>query len=161
MTYKPLKINTQEICGIEWVFRAMRHPMGSYDKAGETADIQLASRLVKAGDEHAKALRGIIVYAELEFQIGWMVEWNTYRIGVEVLSTSSTMHIDLKGMKGEELAEAKQEGLKDVVYRQGVMISYQTLRRIYKQRRTHRHPDWQIFCNWIETLPLFTEVIGV
>lgn len=34
-----------------------------------------------------------------------------------------------------------------------VMLSYQTLRRIYKQRRKHRLPHWREFCAWIETLP--------
>lgn len=27
------------------------------------------------------------------------------------------------------------------------------LRQIYHQRRNHELPDWQEFCDWIETLP--------
>lgn len=69
------------------------------------------------------------------------------------------MHRDLRGMKGAELAEAKQAGLPDVVYRQTTMASYQALRRIYQQRRHHRHPDWTRFCFWIETLPHFDALI--
>lgn len=32
-------------------------------------------------------------------------------------------------------------------------FSYQTLRRIYFQRRNHRLPMWHDFCKWIESLP--------
>lgn len=159
--YKPLKIKTIEVVGIYHALRAMRNPRMSHAKSSTEADIKLASKLILAGDEHAKAIRGIIAYIELDCQIGWFVEWSTYRIGVDVLSTSSTMMIDLAGKKGEELAELKQKELSNVVYHQTALISYQTLRRIYFQRIKHRHPDWQVFCNWIETLPYTNELIIV
>jgi hypothetical protein len=159
MSYVPLKVTLQEVCGLAWSLRAMRNPMLSHEKASLEADLKLAAKLIRAGDEHAKAIRGVIAYFELQMQIGWMVEWDTYRIGVETLSTSSTMYIDHKGKKGPELAEAKQTNLPNVVYRRGAMASYQALRRIYHQRRHHRHPDWQIFCDWIESLPYFDRLI--
>ncbi len=31
--------------------------------------------------------------------------------------------------------------------------NYRQLKTIYHQRRTHRLPEWQAFCDWIETLP--------
>jgi hypothetical protein len=62
----------------------MRNPLLSHEKAGEESDLKLARKLILAGDEHAKAVRGVIAYFEMEFQIGWMVEWDTYRIRVEV-----------------------------------------------------------------------------
>ena len=36
--------------------------------------------------------------------------------------------------------------------------NYQQLKTIYKQRRNHRLPEWQAFCDWIETLPYFKEL---
>lgn len=36
--------------------------------------------------------------------------------------------------------------------------NYQQLRTIYYQRRNHRLPEWQEFCDWIETLPHFKEL---
>ena len=157
--YKPLEIVTQEVCGFAPAFRAMRNPWMSHEKADWGSDVKLARKLILAGDEQAKALRGVIVYAEMKAQIGWIVEFDTYRIGIETLSTSSTMHLDFKGMKGPELASAKQENLPNVVYQRGIMASYQALRRVYKQRRNHRHPDWRVFCEWIESLPGFTDLI--
>lgn len=157
--YKPLEIRTLSVVGFEESLKAMRNPFMSHEKSTLEDDLQLAAKLVRAGPEHAKFSRGVIAYFEMDFQIGWMVEWNTYRIGVEVLSTSSTMHMDLKGLKGPELAEAKQANLPNVVYRQTALASYQALRRIWKQRRNHRHPDWQCYCNWIESLPYFETLI--
>lgn len=36
--------------------------------------------------------------------------------------------------------------------------NYQQLKTIYQQRRHHLLPDWKIFCDWCETLPLFKEL---
>ena len=33
--------------------------------------------------------------------------------------------------------------------------NYQQLKTIYQQRKNHRLPEWQTFCDWLETLPSF------
>lgn len=40
----------------------------------------------------------------------------------------------------------------------GMTTNYQQLKTIYQQRRHHKLPDWQMFCDWCETLPLFKEL---
>ena len=40
----------------------------------------------------------------------------------------------------------------------GMTTNYQQLKTIYQQRRTHALPDWQMFCDWVETLPRFLEL---
>lgn len=40
----------------------------------------------------------------------------------------------------------------------GMTTNYQQLKTIYQQRRHHLLPDWQMFCNWCESLPLFKEL---
>ena len=35
--------------------------------------------------------------------------------------------------------------------------NYQQLKTMYQQRRHHRLPEWQEFCDWCETLPHFME----
>ena len=40
----------------------------------------------------------------------------------------------------------------------GMTTNYQQLKTIYQQRRHHRLPDWQMICDWIETLPRFIEL---
>ena len=37
--------------------------------------------------------------------------------------------------------------------------NYRQLKTIYFQRRSHRLPEWRVFCQWIETLPMFKELI--
>lgn len=40
----------------------------------------------------------------------------------------------------------------------GMTTNYQQLKTIYQQRRHHALPDWQMLCDWIETLPMFMEL---
>lgn len=37
--------------------------------------------------------------------------------------------------------------------------NYRQLKTIYSQRKTHRLPEWQEFCKWIDTLPYAEELI--
>lgn len=47
-------------------------------------------------------------------------------------------------------------------YTAGMVTNYRELKQMYKQRRHHRLPEWQEFCDWIETLPYAEElIIGV
>lgn len=39
--------------------------------------------------------------------------------------------------------------------------NYQQLKTIYQQRRYHRLPEWQWFCDWCETLPNFLELTKI
>ena len=119
----------------------------------------LLSTLIRAGDDHAKAARGIDVIIQLKCQAGWLLEYLTYTVGVTPLSSSSSMHNELKLLEGAELANQKQHDLVEKVYIRNEKITYQTFRRIYKQRLGHRHPDWKIFTDFIETLPLFDTLI--
>ena len=38
-----------------------------------------------------------------------------------------------------------------------IVTNYLQLKTIYLQRRHHKLPDWQVFCDWIESLPMFKE----
>ena len=175
-----IKINTIEIAGLGSVLKALRLPFGkecrsvgcftvdTFEKdlfithahaVINEKDMHLLSTLVKRGDEHAKCIRGLIVYAEIEAPIWFYRELETYRAGRERLSSESTMHIDCKGLSGEELEKAKDEIPSGKVQKTIDMYSYQTLRRIYFQRRNHRLPMWHDFCRWIEGLPYANELI--
>jgi len=170
-SYKPLTVTLMEpVAGVQSSIYAMRLPMMSHAKADTVdgdigpADAKLARKLILAGDVHGKFQRGVTAFIRLEMQAGFMIEWLTYRegrttLGQDDLSTSSAMLTDLRGIKGEELAEKKQADLPGKIYTRVEKISYQTLRSIYNWRRNHRHPDWQIFCRFIEYLPYFDTLI--
>jgi len=166
--YVPLKVTLLEVAGLYPSLKAMRLPKESEGDSIMSIsksillgkdDSKLAGNLIRAGDDHAKCIRGIDAWIELEMQAGFMIEFDTYRIGCDTLSTSSTMHNELVGISGSVLAEKKQEGLPEKVYKRISKVTYQALRRMYKQRRNHRHPDWCTFCNFIETLPYAKELI--
>lgn len=166
MSYIPLKVELLSVHGVLESMTAMRLPKGTESDSDDSlqyglgrSDARLAALLVKAGDSHAKAIRGIIAYIRVEMQIGWMIHLDTYNVGVQVLSTSSTMHNELRDLSGAELAEEKQRGAGEKVYIRIFTANYQALRRMYLQRRHHRHPDWHVFCDFIETLPHFNVLI--
>lgn len=122
-------------------------------------DLHLMSTLVKRGDEHAKVVRGIMVYAEINAPRYWWQEADTYRVGTDRLSSESTMHIQGKGLSTEELVKMKSELTEGTMQKRVQVFSYQCLRRIYIQRRNHRLPHWHKFCEWVETLPFAKELI--
>lgn len=180
------EITTLEISGFVSVFRALRLPFGKecrseilinhigcvnesdikniyteYCVTIHEKDLALLSNLVKSGDEHAKVVRGLIVYAEINAPRYMWQEIDTYKIGAERLSSESTMHIQGKGLSTEELVEMKNELKEGTMQKRIEYFSYQTLRRIYHQRHNHRLPHWHIFCDWIKTLPFAEELILV
>lgn len=122
-------------------------------------DITLMSTLVKRGDEHAKAIRGLIVYAEINAPRYLWSELDTYYIGSQRLSSESTMHIQGRGLNTEELVAMKEKLPEGTMQKRIQYFSYQTLRRIYYQRKDHRLPHWHKFCEWIEKLPFAKELI--
>ena len=75
----------------------MRNPLASHSRSDThqgrvgDKDKELSIKLAKAGPEHAKHLRMIMVWAEIAMPRLWWIEYDTYRFGVEKLS-HSTMH---------------------------------------------------------------------
>lgn len=176
-----MEIKTIEIAGMVAVMNALRLPYGKearsdvsfmsayYKEDAEfksrsdcllnSQDISLLCALVKRGDEHAKVIRGLVVYAEIEAPVYLFCELETYRAGHERLSSESTMHIDCKGLSGEELVKVKKEIPMGKMLRKVDMFSYQCLRNIVRQRHDHRLPEWHDFVKWVATLPLSKEFI--
>lgn len=123
------------------------------------SDLNLLNRLIKAGDQHAKAVRGIMVWLEIDAPRYWWVEMDTYRVGTDRIASESTMHIQGKGLSTQELVQMKEELKEGTMQKRMQVFSYQTLRRIYFQRHNHRLPHWQEFCKFIEQLPFAQELI--
>lgn len=180
-----MKVKTIEIAGFNAALQALRLPFGKECRSEcfcdiievdsshqnnegviihseseiDPKDLHLMSTLVKRGDEHAKAVRGIIVYAEIEAPVYWWCELETYRAGHERLSSESTMHIDCRGLSGDELVKAKSEIPMGKVLKKVDMFSYQCLRSIVRQRTGHRLPEWAVFIDWVKGLPFADDLI--
>ena len=122
-------------------------------------DLTLMQTLVKRGDEHAKVVRGIMVWAKITAPVYFWAEAECYRAGHERLASESTMHIDCRGLTGQDLQRAKAQIPMGKELTKVDMFSYQTLRRIVVQRHNHRLPEWHQFIAWIKTLPFSQELI--
>ena len=142
-------------------FHMLPHIESHTDILIEPKDLTLMQTLVKRGDEHAKVVRGIMVWARIKAPVYFTRELETYRAGRERLSSSSTMHQECQGLSGEELQRAKAELPMGTEQDFVDVYSYQTLRRIVAQRHNHRLPEWHQFIDWVKTLPLAKELIFV
>lgn len=92
-----IRIDNLEIYGIESAMRGMRNPMNSWH-LNDTIDIYIGDndldlllRLCKAGADHRKVLRQMLVSFNVTAPLYWWKEFDTYKVGVTSNSTS-TMH---------------------------------------------------------------------
>ena len=69
------------------------------------------------------------------------------------------MHWDVKNLQGDELQKAKAEIPMGRELIKIDFFSYQTLRRIVKQRSNHRLQEWHQFIDHLHTLPFADELI--
>ena len=157
-------------------------------------DYDLMMRLAKAGPEHAKYRRMIVVYADVTAPRYWWTEYDTYKVGT-VANSCSTMHkiadkkftpedfstehlvgksfaalkntLDVMNLEREHYLATKDKDcwwqmiqLLPQSYNQKrtIMLNYEVLATIYRQRKGHKLDEWCDFCKWIEQLP-YSELI--
>lgn len=109
-----MKFEKADVWGFEHALRGMRNPLESWNKSDseyidiETEkgfelqskgiyyeigknDLELAQKLIKAGEPHRKFLRQIFVSVDITAPLYWWKEFDTYKIGT-VANSTSTMH---------------------------------------------------------------------
>ena len=97
-----IKITNICVMNFENAMRGARNPMNSwarmdsyYDEEGNFVlgenDLSLASRLAKAGSDHRKYLRQVIVSMDILAPLYWWKEFDTYKVGT-VANSTATMH---------------------------------------------------------------------
>lgn len=107
-----IKIEETETYGWKAAIRGMRNPMNSWDKSDSKQlldmlideqtyvpahfevgpnDLDLMHRLCKAGTDHRKFMRMIIVSCDITAPLYWWKEFDTYKVGT-VANSCSTMH---------------------------------------------------------------------
>ena len=148
----------------------------------EDKELERAKKLsaTPIGSGHDQFLTSIIVQFDLTFPLKAWTELQRYHF-IDFCSSMSTMHritqmnIDgccnkyvsdnIKSILRAYITEYKQNPTKEnffkVIYNipsgfeytARLTTNYRQLKTIYNQRRHHKLLDWQIFCDWIETLP--------
>ena len=121
-----IEISNIEVWGFEHSIRGMRNPMNSWEKSDSTDDnigendLGLMKRLYKAGTEHRKYLRQIMVSLDINAPLYWFKEFDTYKIGTTA-NSCSTMHkitakeFDLGDFSTDKLSELRLERMKVVI----------------------------------------------
>lgn len=176
------KVSNVNIYGYEESIRGAKFPM-SIDVNKLNADLTDGIRKLAqsgSGEGHDQWLTGVIVQFDLTFSLKAWTEAQRYHF-LDFVSSQSTMHriskmdivnscnqyvtkeaIDnLEKLKQEYLEDQTKEKYLKLLYNiptgfeltARMTTNYRQLKTIYKQRRNHRLKDWQMFCDWVETLP--------
>lgn len=176
------------VYGLEASIKRSKYPM-SIDTSTCASEVtktifNLAQSPVGSG--HDNWLNGIIVQFDLTFTNKAWVEAERYHF-LDFVSSQSTMHritkFDLDKAYIEytdpRMIEIMQQLVDQyntnptpdnylkVLYSNpagfkltaGMTTNYRQLKTIYYQRKNHRLPEWRVFTKWIETLPMFKELI--
>jgi hypothetical protein len=99
-----IKFEKAEVWGWEHAIRGMRNPLNSWEKSdsghnplvedifeiGEN-DLDLMTRLIRAGAPHRKFLRQVFVSVDITAPLYWWKEFDTYKVGTTA-NSCSTMH---------------------------------------------------------------------
>ena len=139
-----------------------------------------------AGSGHDNYLSGILVSMNVTASIKWWQQAQRYHF-FQIISSMSTMH-KLRSMlkhgtivfhpatahsvieafkllldeedkiSDAELAYSCPSGL---LLTAAVATNYLQLKTMWNQRRGHKLPEWQEFCDWIECLPGFVDLVGI
>ena len=136
-----LTISNSEVMNFKGAIRGMRNPMNSWNLSdsyehdsdgfilGEL-DLVLAVKLRKAGSDHRKYLRQILVSVDVEAPVYWWKEYDTYKVAT-VANSTSTMHkihskvITMEDFSFEELTEESfLEAEQFVSYIESVRVKY-------------------------------------
>lgn len=140
------------------------------------------------GSGHDNFLCGIVVRFDLTFTVKAWTEAERYH-WFEIVSSQSTMHRITQMLSFKEdcfiqyvtsntktemkrLLEIYNDDPTEYNYLRllyncptglkltaGMVTNYQQLKTIYSQRHNHKLPEWRLFCEMIENLPLANELI--
>ena len=169
-----IKISNIEVMNFKNAIRGARNPMNSwarmdsyYDEDGNFIlgdnDLSLATRLAKAGSDHRKYLRQIIVSLDISAPLYWWKEFDTYKVGT-VANSCSTMHkIQAKEFTRDDFSCEKmsEEGLA-VLDSVIAFMERERLKFIETKDKTHWHNMIQMLptsYNQLRTVSLNYEVL--
>lgn len=188
-----MQVNINGVYGMYPAISAMRNPLSSWDKSDSSypdsiigpKDLALARKLIKAGTEHRKFLRQIMVSLDISAPVFWWSEFDTYKIGTTRNSTSF-MHIgtrrdltkndfekgtDIENInyinkllreyrehKSPELFERIRANLPmGYLYMSTVTMNYENVLNMIYQREHHKLSQWRYFCEKLKELPYIKE----
>lgn len=188
-----LKVSNVEVMNMHNAIRGARNPLNSWHRADsyftyiedvetlETApyefflgenDLDLAKRLCKAGSDHRKFLRQIIVSVDINAPLYWWKEFDTYKVGT-VANSCSTMHkihakeFTLDDFSCEHLIDTclLESVINELNIYRGIYVNYDNQTNLYKKEFSKKDIWWQMIqllpssYNQLRTVTLNYEVL--
>lgn len=178
-----MKIEKTQVFGFLPAIRAMRNPLNSWDKSDTFSeenigpnDLKLMQSLIKAGPEHSKFMRQIIIWVDMTLPIYIWSEFDTYKVGV-VRNSCSTMHkltareltpndfedqaisedtLRMLNVYGDlyrreknfnYLYKMKQILPASYLQKATIIMNYQVALNMFNQRKNHKLPEWKLDSN--------------
>ena len=181
-------ISNVQVYGLEESIKRSKYPMSTDTSTCTTEPTKTTYSLGRAsvGSGHDNWLNGVIVQFDLTFTNKAWVEAERYHF-LDFVSSQSTMHritkfnLDkayieytdprmikiMQQLVDQYNADPTPDNYLKVLYSNpagfkitaGMTTNYRQLKTIYYQRKNHRLPEWRVFTEWIETLPMFKELI--
>lgn len=128
-----IKLERTSVMNLENAMRGARNPMNSWDRTDSfydeqgnyvlgPKDLDLAVRLRKAGSDHRKYIRQILVSVDITAPLYWWKEYDTYKVAT-VANSTSTMHkihskpFELADFSHDHMTPETLEFMKEVVYK--------------------------------------------
>ena len=173
-----LKLEQISVMNFENAIRGARNPMNSwakmdsyYDEDGNFVmgenDLSLATRLAKAGSDHRKYLRQVMVSMNITAPLYWWKEFDTYKVGT-VANSCSTMHkIHTKPFERDDFSHDRMTD--DAIEALDALVAYLEAERVKfcenKDDRSHWHNIIQLLpssFNQMRTVTLnYENLIGI
>ena len=186
-----MEITNYNVYNLENAIKASKYPMSSdVDKLNSevTNTVKKLGRQPR-GSAHDNFLHGILVSFDLTCSNKMWVEFERYHFA-DIVSGQSTMHkaprlLEKESPFNDYVDDIILHRLKQllVVYNKDktpenylkllysipsgleltdhIVTNYGQLKTMWYQRHDHRLPEWRKFCDWMLTLPKFSELTGI
>ena len=186
-----MEVTNYNIYNIENAIKASKYPMASDTTSKDSEITKTVRKLgaMERGSGHDNFLHGILVSFDLTCSNKMWVEFERYHFA-DIVSGQSTMHRISQLLEGDapfnnhvdwivrhrvfELAkiynrDQTTENYLNLLYSipsgleltDHIVTNYGQLKTMWYQRHNHRLPEWRTFCDWILTLPKFSELTGI
>ncbi|MGN0179197.1 MAG: hypothetical protein ACI4DY_07130 [Monoglobaceae bacterium] len=110
-----IKIEKSSVMNLEGAIRGARNPMNSWSRSDSAYDAEgnyilgendlgLAKRLCRAGSDHRKFIRQILVSVDITAPLYWWKEFDTYKVATVANSTSTMHKIHSKPFEAEDFS---------------------------------------------------------
>ena len=185
-----MEVTNYNVYNLDNAIKASKYPMAIDPKSKNEQITDTVRKLggMDRGSGHDNFLHGILVSFDLTCSNKMWVEFQRYHFA-NIVSSQSTMHRASKMLERNVFNEYVTNGAKLNVYNllkqynenptmdnyltllynipsgieltAHIVTNYGQLKTMWYQRHNHRLPEWRKFCDWILTLPHFSELTGI